>query len=663
MSRNAKVVSPVIAPPQYPTYSQYKDSGNKWLGQIPSGWFTKRLIYVSSCNDDVLPEQTDPEYLFKYIDISNVIFPDGVVNMETMRFGQAPSRARRIVKQGDCLVSTVRTYLRAVAHIDFSVEDVIASTGFAILRPNTEIAPSFLKYFVLSDFFIAEVTARSKGVSYPAINSNEMLHIVMPVPEIAEQQAISAFLDRETARIDALINKQQRLITLLHEKRQALISQVVTKGLNPDVPMTNSEVEFLGYIPTAWKLSRLEFETWVRARLGWKGLKAEEYVADGYLFLATPNIKKDEIDFVNVNYITKERYDESPEIKLSVGDVLLAKDGSTLGTVNVIRNLPRQATVNSSIAVITPFRNLDSFYLTYLFSSQYLINAIQRIKGGMGVPHLFQADLNKFTIPLPPLPEQRAIVAFLDSECSKIDTLISKATQAIFLAQERRSALISVAVTGKICVTQATAEVQPLSKSREYFQRVVLGAWIIDQLYKESTFGRVKLQKALHLTEYHAQLPFQHSDYQRYPLGPHDPKSLYSLEAQIKKQKWFSSKSRSNGFGKEYVPMEKCEAYKQYFDRYFTDKLERLQQVISLLRTKDTRFCEVVSTLYGVWNDYLLSKRQPSDEEIINEAQTNWDPKKKEIPEELWPQVLAWMKDHDLIPTGWGEPITHRFEP
>ena len=125
----------------------------------------------------------------------------------------------------------------------------------------------------------------------------------------------------------------------------------------------DSGVAWLGEVPEHWEISRLGFESWVRARLGWKGLKAEEYVDDGYAFLSTPNIKDRDIDFENVNFITQERYDESPEIKLNEGDVLLAKDGSTLGTVNVVRKLPRPTTVNSSIAVITPHERLTGVYL------------------------------------------------------------------------------------------------------------------------------------------------------------------------------------------------------------------------------------------------------------------------------------------------------------
>ena len=217
-------------------------------------------------------------------------------------------------------------------------------------------------------------------------------------------------------------------------------------------------------------------------------------------------------------------------------------------------------------------------------------------------------------------------------------------------------------MTGKICVSRPQSVEKPLSRSREYFQKVVLAAEITSQLHQERTFGRVKLQKILFLSEYHAQLPFQRSEYQRYAAGPHDPKAMYFIEGQMKKQKWFDSRLRENGYGKEYVPLERHEAYKQYYDRYFADKHSIIQRIIDLLRPKDTQFCEVVATLYGVWNDFLLTGQQASDADMFREAVTNWHDKKREIPTGLWPKALHWMRENDLVPTGWGEPTIHRQE-
>jgi len=203
----------------------------------------------------------------------------------------------------------------------------------------------------------------------------------------------------------------------------------------------------LSKIPKDWKKVRLGYSAWVRARLGWKGLKAEEYVDDGFIFLSTPNIKGRKIDFSQVNYISKERYDESPEIMLRVDDVVLAKDGSTLGTVNVVRTLPRPATVNSSIAVLTPYQMLRGEFLYFWFQTADAIGQIQQAKGGMGVPHLFQDDLVRFVFPLPPLQQQDEVIAFLNREIDRIDLLIEKQKRLIDFLTEKRQAVISHAIT------------------------------------------------------------------------------------------------------------------------------------------------------------------------------------------------------------------------
>jgi type I restriction enzyme S subunit len=209
----------------------------------------------------------------------------------------------------------------------------------------------------------------------------------------------------------------------------------------------DSGEEWLGMIPQHWEAGKLWGVASVKARLGWRGLKASEYVDEGYIFLSTPNIKPKYIDFENINYITAERYFESPEIMLQEGDVLIAKDGSTLGITNVIRKLPAPATVNSSIAVIRPKKILDSVFLFYFLLSDYIQSIVQLKKGGMGVPHLFQSDLRKFSVLIPPTEEQQAISIFLDHETAKIDALIAKKEHLIELLQEKRAAIISYAMT------------------------------------------------------------------------------------------------------------------------------------------------------------------------------------------------------------------------
>lgn len=204
-----------------------------------------------------------------------------------------------------------------------------------------------------------------------------------------------------------------------------------------------SKLEWLRDLPDAWNETEIGRVVYVRARLGWKGLTASEYVDDGIPMLATPDIKRQDIAYSDANKITAQRYQESPEIMLAAGDVLLTKDGSTIGTVNVVRDLPGPATVNGSIAVLTPTGALDGRYLYWFIASAYAQALFDRLRGGMGVPHLFQRDINRIAMPLPPLDEQRAIADFLDRESARIETLIEEQQRLIELLQERRIAALS----------------------------------------------------------------------------------------------------------------------------------------------------------------------------------------------------------------------------
>lgn len=207
-------------------------------------------------------------------------------------------------------------------------------------------------------------------------------------------------------------------------------------------PSPETTLDWSVGLPAEWEVREMGREVWVRARLGWKGLTADEYVSEGIPMLATPNIKDEDIDYAGANKISLERYQESPEIMLKDGDVLLTKDGSTIGTVNTVRRLLAPATVNGSIAVLTPTGNLDGRFLYWFLASAYAQALFDRLRGGMGVPHLFQRDINRIRIPIPPPDEQRSIADFLDRETARIDELIAEQRRLVDLLHERRRAVL-----------------------------------------------------------------------------------------------------------------------------------------------------------------------------------------------------------------------------
>lgn len=202
-----------------------KDSGVEWIGEIPENWQLKKIKFLTSCNDDTLSEDTDDNLTIKYVEIGDVSNVEGIKNNTEYTFKEAPSRARRITKINDVIVSTVRTYLKAVARIN--EEDLVVSTGFAVLRPN-QIDESFLEYAVLSEKFLAEIVSKSVGVSYPAINSVELINIKIPVPSQEEQLVIANFIKEKVKDIDAQISKANRRIELLNELKQSIITEAVT---------------------------------------------------------------------------------------------------------------------------------------------------------------------------------------------------------------------------------------------------------------------------------------------------------------------------------------------------------------------------------------------------------------------------------------------------
>lgn len=205
-----------------------KDSGVEWIGQIPEGWEVKRLKDVCCVNLNSLPENTNNNFEFNYVDIGSVTLESGINNIEKFSFKSAPSRARRIVKKGDTIISTVRTYLKAIDFIDEVKSSYIYSTGFAVLEPKEFVFPEFLAYFVRSDAFTEQVTVNSKGMSYPAINSNDMSRLTVVHCGFDEQIQIVKYIENATAKIATAISLKEQEIEKLKEYKATLINSAVT---------------------------------------------------------------------------------------------------------------------------------------------------------------------------------------------------------------------------------------------------------------------------------------------------------------------------------------------------------------------------------------------------------------------------------------------------
>lgn len=435
----------------HPTYEEYKDSGVDWLGEIPAHWGTGPLKYFVSIDPEALNEGTDDDFKLKYADISSVSLTEGIKELEEYRFVDAPSRARKVVRHGDTIISTVRTYLKAIAYIDSPPENLIVSTGFAVLRPLERVDERFLGYLISSRQFIDSAVSNSEGIGYPSISTTKLGRLPIWLPPIDEQRAIAAFLDRETERIDALIEKKERLIDLLEEKRTALISRVVTKGLDEDVEMQDSGVEWLGEIPAGWEIISLGY---CLDNITYGFTNPMPATDDGPYMLTANDIGNGEIKYESARHTTQEAFEErlTDKSRPLQGDILLTKDG-TLGRVAVYDG--RVACVNQSVAVLRPDNDMvDTNFLQHLLRSHSYHDMMLFDSGGSTIQHIYITRLAKMPIALPPLDEQRSIASYATQKRKSIDSLIERAEEGLDQLKEYRTALISAAVTGQIDVRE-----------------------------------------------------------------------------------------------------------------------------------------------------------------------------------------------------------------
>lgn len=401
-----------------------------------------RLKYVANINNEALGEDTDPDYELKYIDIGNVDSSGQVYDIASYRFADAPSRARRRVRHGDVIVSCVRTYLQAIAPIESPSDNLIVSTGFAVVRPlQGKLRAGFCKYALREPRFLAEVDRRSVGVSYPAINSSDLAAIPIPTPPDDVQHQIEQFLDRETARIDALTAAKQRFLDLLAEKRKALITTAVTRGLDPGAPLRGAGVPWLGEIPAHWEIERARWlfrERDIRSITG-----EEEMLTVSHLTGVTPRSEKD----VNMfEAETNEGY------KLcEPGDLVINTLWAWMGAMGIA---PLKGIVSPAYHIYTPKLCLTSPYIDALVRLPTFAQEVTRYSKGVWSSRLrlYPEGFFEVYLPIPPLDEQRAIVAHIARETAKIDAIQAATEKTIKLLKERRAALIAAAVTGQLDV-------------------------------------------------------------------------------------------------------------------------------------------------------------------------------------------------------------------
>jgi type I restriction enzyme S subunit len=406
---------------------------------------SRRLKYAATINDEALGGETEADYELQYVDIGNVGSSGTIDEIATYRFADAPSRARRRVRDGDVIISCVRTYLQAIAPIQNPPDNLIVSTGFAVVRPRAGVFDAaFCKYALREPAFLAEVERRSVGVSYPAINAFDLGDIPIYLPPEKRQRVIADYLDRETMRLDGLMASKEKLLGLLIEKRCALITRAVTRGLDSCSALRDTGISWLGKIPAHWDVERTR---WLfRERDERSATGEEELLTVSHLTGVTPRSEKD------VNMFEAETT-EGYKICLA-GDLVINTLWAWMGAMGVS---PVDGIVSPAYNVYRPGARLDPGYVDALVRIRILADEVTRYSKGVWSSRLrlYPEGFFEVHLPVPPLDEQRQIVAHINRETCKLDMLHAATARTIALLKERRSALIAAAVTGQIDVETA----------------------------------------------------------------------------------------------------------------------------------------------------------------------------------------------------------------
>ncbi len=425
---------------KYQKYAEYQDSGIEWLGEIPSHWFLKKHKYIAEFS-----KGKNPELLFD--NYSDGLYP--YLSMDSLR-GKTDSKYAEY-KKGLVLVQDNQPLI--IWDGSNSGEFVLGRKGLL----SSTMASACLIYEIQDKYYWylcvciePEMRKHATGMGIPHVNGEELRGIVLPLPELNEQTQIAKFLDHETTKIDHLIEKQHQLIELLKEKRQAVISHAVTKGLDPNVPMKDSGVEWLGEVPEHWDIVKLsQIAVAFNGDRGANYPSGNDFVDEGIYFISANEVINAKVITETASRITQKKYDELGGLKIKKGDIIYCLRGAGVGK-NGICDFD-EGTVSSSLMGIRSIK-LDPDYLVLLLNSSAELQQRSVLVNGSVSPNLSAENVIGYKFAIPAVDEQIEIKKSIELRVNKIEILLSNAEQAIQLMQERRTALISAAVTGKIDV-------------------------------------------------------------------------------------------------------------------------------------------------------------------------------------------------------------------
>ena len=426
---------------QLPKYEAYKDSGVEWLGDVPVSWELTRL---------------GTQFSERRIKASDVEYPplsvtrNGILPQLESAAKTKDGDNRKLIKAGDFVINS-RSDRKGSSGV--SDRDGSVSLISIVLEPRN-IHPKFCHHLLKSYAFIEEYYRVGRGIVADLWTTrySEMRTIILAVPTYDEQSLIANFLDQKTAQIDAAIAIKEQQIELLKERKQIIIQQAVTQGLDPNVPMKDSGVEWIGQIPEHWEIKRIKHVT---SKIG-SGVTpsggGSTYLDEGIPLLRSQNIHFDRIDLTDVARISRKTYQDMSNSQVKKGDVLLNITGGSIGRCYFV-DTDEDMNVNQHVCIVRPMKNIETVFLNAFLASEVGQGQIWFFQQGGGREGLNFQALKNFSLALPPTAEQKKIVFFIEKESAELNELIELQRKQIQKLKEYKTTLINSAVTGKIKIT------------------------------------------------------------------------------------------------------------------------------------------------------------------------------------------------------------------
>jgi len=436
-------------------YPKYKDSGVEWLGEIPEGWdcsLVKRYCKVTD-GSHYSPKtalEGRPYISVKDVTEKGINFKDcKKISEEDFEQLKKNGCSPRV---GDVLLTKDGTIGRGVI-VKEEYPKFVALSSLGLLTPSSRLGSHYLLFYLLSGLNIEQMLRTIHGSALTRLTIDKINDLIVCIPPSDEQTAIASYLDRKTVGIDSLIARKQRLIELYEEEKTVVINRAVTKGLDPDVKMKPSGIDWLGDIPEHWKVKKLKYlvckiGSGVTPRGG-----ASTYQLSGIPLLRSQNVHFDGLRLDDVAYISEETHGNMAGSKVLAGDVLLNITGASIGRCYFVDDTLGEANVNQHVCIIRPTMGIGTKFLYLVLRSSVGQTQIILEQTGGGREGLNFEALGSFEIPImKDENEQTAIVQHIETECSRLDTIIDKFKKQIDLLKEYRTTLISEVVTGKIDV-------------------------------------------------------------------------------------------------------------------------------------------------------------------------------------------------------------------